>query len=438
MSRRIPALVGVGALTAMSALAATTAADASPQHRHATTSTHAPKVHLQRAAATPAGSIAIFSRDDNTFQVVRDVNRAKAKKTAVLDLGESTVAASINPVGGKDALLCTTFSQIYTAKRLRTAPHLVGTPIDATKYTGEGGSDYNMYCYGTAVHGTFALVTADSQGLLQLIRKKGDWKIDKRVKFPGLNDAGEPHRRGWIDIRDKTTKATLFDSVVIAPKALPNGKFLALTADREGSDPADNAIVVVSGVGTANPKVRGVVESSSLLVSDVNFSSPDSGAGGMAFVPGTADRAVVLTKSGFAVLGLSDPANPRLKNRVKISAAVDTDFDPVSLTISRDGDHLAVAVGHRVYVYKNVLAATSHGKAFKKQGSFRLSSSTDDVVSDVAFTSNNTLLALHGPAGTTDGWALTVVKKVTAGRHVIKGSTNTIAPDSQGSLSVWP
>ena len=165
----------------------------------------------QRTSARPASSIAVFGSDNGVFHVVRAVNGTKAKKSAVLDTGPTAVATSINPVGGRDGLLCNTDDQIFAAKRLRTSPHMLGNTIDASRFTGEGGENYNMFCYSNAVHGGFGLATADSQGLVQLIRKKGHWKIDKRVKFPGLNNAGNPHRPGWIDIRDSTAVGTLFD-----------------------------------------------------------------------------------------------------------------------------------------------------------------------------------------------------------------------------------
>lgn len=429
MSRRTPALLAIGALAAVSALVGS-GADAATQHQHARAAHAHPSVQLQDRASKAAGSVTVFGAQTGSFQVATGVNGSKAHKSALVTVGTSdAVVSAINPVGGKDSLLCTEGQTIFQVNGLRTTPHLKGAGIDASGYTGEGGTGYHFFCYSLAVHGTFALATADSQGLLQLVRKHGTWKIDKRVQFPGLNDDGQPHLPGWIDIRDHTTASTLFDTVAIAPKPLPNGKFLAVTVDREDGD---DTVAVVKGVGTAKPKVVGAVTDHALASRATEF-----GHAGIAFLPGSADKALIATKNGFAVLGLGDPAHPVIKHQ-RFIAAAHGPVDPTSLAISADGDHVAVAIGNRVYAYKNVLAAVTKGRAFKPQTSFRLAKGADETVSDVQYTANDTLAVLHGPASTTTGWALTLVKKVPQGHHVIKGSTATTAPDEAGSLSVWP
>jgi hypothetical protein len=431
MSRRTPALLAIGALAAVSALVGS-GADAATQHRHPLDATHPhPRsVHLEDRASKPSGSVAVFGTQAGSFQIASGVNGAKAHKTALVTVASNdAVASAINPVGGKAALLCTEGQTIFQVQGLRTTPHLKGAGIDASGYTGEGGSNYHFFCYSLAVHGTFALATGDSQGLLQLVRKNGAWKVDTRVQFPGLNDAGQPHLPGWIDIRDRTTPATLFDTVAIAPNALPNGKFLAVTVDREDND---DTVAVVKGVGTAKPKVVGSVTNHALSSGATQF-----GHAGIAFLPGSADKALIATKNGFAVLGLGDPAHPVIKHQ-KFIAAAHGPVDPTSLTISADGDHVAVAVGNRVYAYKNVLAAIKKGRHFKLQTSFRLAPGADEAVADIQYTANDTLAVLHGPSTTPTGWALTLVKKVPKGRHAIKGSTATTAPEGAGSLSVWP
>jgi hypothetical protein len=435
----MPALIGVGALTAMTALTATTAA-ASTQHQHrSVTPQRAPlTAHLQSTTAKPAGSVGVFGAADGDFQVVRGIIGTKAKKSALLDVStDIAIASVVNPVGGNDAMFCDTNGRVYVAKHMRTSPHVLGTPINTHRFTGEGGTHYGSFCYSAAMHGKFALATADSQGLIQLIRKDGDWKIDKRVHFKGHNDAGDPHRRGWIDVKDSTTKATLLNQVQIAPKPLPNGKFLALAVDRdETTNPKRDTVVVFSGVGTAKPKVMGAVSGASLGIEDDVFGGMVYGTGGMAFVPSSANKALVLTRTGFAVLGLNNPAHPRLKNKKTVSGATGSS-QPNSITISKDGDHVAVAVGNTVYAYKNVRAAIAHGKPFKLQTSFHVSPDADDVISDVAYTSNDNLLVLHGNGVTNTGWALTVVRKVPAGHHAIQGSTSTTPPEDRGTLSVY-
>ena len=438
MSRRMPALIAVGALTATTVLIATTA-DASTQHQHPASAPHHQPltVHLQSPTAKAAGSVGVFGAADGDFQVVRGITGTKAKKSALLDVTTgSAIASVVNPVGGNDALFCDTDGEVFVAKHMRTSPHLLMTPIDTGHFTGEGGENYGSFCYSVAMHGKFALATADSQGLIQLIRKKGDWKIDKRVQFPGHNDAGNPHRPGWIDVKDSTTKATLLNQVQIAPKPLPNGKFLAVALDRDEDVAKRNTAVVFSGVGTAKPKVRGAVHSRALEIEDDTFGEMVYGTGGMAFVPGTASKALILTRTGFAVLGLNNPAHPRLKNRKSIGGVTGVS-KPNSITISKDGDHVAVAVGNTVYAYKNVRAAIAKGKPFKLHTSFHVSPDADDVITDVAYTSNDNLLVLHGNGVTNTGWALTVVRKVPAGHHAIKGSTSTTGPEDRGSLSLY-
>ena len=354
----------------------------------------APPEHHREGEPDPS---ACSARLTATSRSSAAITGAKAKKSALLDVTTGDAIASVvNPVGGNDALFCDTDGKVFVAKHLRTSPHLLMTPINTHRFTDEGDSGYGSFCYGVAMHGKFALATADSQGLIQLIRKHGDWKIDTRVHSPGHNDADNPHRRGWIDVKDSTTKATLLNQVQIAPKPLPNGKFLAVALDRDEDKVKRDTAVVFSGVGTAKPKVLGAVHSRALAIEDDNFGDMVFGSGGMAFVPGSAKKALILTRTGFAVLGLNNPAHPRLKNRKSISGTGSA--QPNSITISKDGDHVAVAVGSTVYAYKNVRAAIAKGKRFKLQTSFHVSSDIDDVITDVGYTSNNNLLVLHGPS----------------------------------------
>jgi hypothetical protein len=149
-------------------------------------------------------------------------------------------------------------------------------------------------------------------------------------------------------------------------------------------------------------------------------------------------RAVVLTDSGFAVLRMTDPTHPVLRDRTTITAAASTAVDPTSLAISADGDHLAVAVNHKVYAFSNVLRAVKKGRPFRLQTSFAVSSNVNDTIKDLAYTSNDTLVVLHGTAGTVTGWSLSLVKGVPRGHHRVTGSLTTPAPREEGSLSVWP
>jgi hypothetical protein len=145
--------------------------------------------------------------------------------------------------------------------------------------------------------------------------------------------------------------------------------------------------------------------------------------------------ALVTTERGFAVLDLSDPAKPRLRVKTTIG---DGSVEPSSITVSSDGDHVAVARGGKVYGYRNVLAAAKHRKPFKHQTTFGLSDLASERVSDVAYTGNDTLAVLHGDDLDATAWALTLVKKVPQGDHRVRGSLTTTEPDEDGSLSVWP
>lgn len=427
MTRRTPTLLAVGALAAISALVASSA-DAAGQHPLPLRSgPHAPEVRIQSRAAAAATSLAVFGAGPATFQVATGVSGRKAQDSAQVAISGSAVASSVN-TAGNDGLLCGQQQTIYPVTGLLTTPALQGTGINASAYTGEGGSGYGFFCYGVAVHGRAGLATGDSQGLLQLIRKHGVWKIDKRVQFPGVNDAGQPHQPGWIDFKDSTTPATLFNTAVIAPKAMADGKLLAVTLDRENGE---NTAVVVSGVGTATPRAVGALKAN--LLGDP-AGNQQYGTGAFTFVPGSPDEALVATNQGFAILDAHRPAHPRLRDKRTI-AATSSSSDPASLSVSPDGDHVAVALGGRVYVYRNVHRAVTKGRPFHYVTSFKVGTGTGEAVTDVAFTANGTLVVLHSSI---TGSFVTVVKKATTANPVVKGSTAVNAPDYPGSLSVWP
>jgi hypothetical protein len=424
----LPVAIALGALTVSTALTTSALADPGQQHqRHRGADRSGPvSVHQQGKGHGPFGSVAVFGGSDGGFQAARGITGSRAHKTAYFDLNRDLAAsAAVNPVGGEDGLLCGNDGYVYAMHGLRTKPRVQHPRIDATRYTGEGGSDYNFYCDGVAVNGSFGLATADSQGLLQLVRKHGTWKIDRRVQSRGLNDAGKPHRPGWIAFRDSMTTSTLFNNVVIAPRPLANGKYLAVALDRD-----NGTVVVVEGVGTAKPKVVGALSSDDLEMGPESY-----GNGGMAFVPGSRDKAVVITSSGFAVLALHHPAEPRLKAKTVVGDGLTM---PSSITVSGDGDHLALSVGPRIYGYSNLRAAIAHGKKLAEQTSFQLSHSGTEAVSDVAYTGKRRLVVLHGDSDADHAWSLTLVTRVPAGHHAVQGSMKTAAPAAPGSLSVWP
>jgi hypothetical protein len=274
------------------------------------------------------------------------------------------------------------------------------------------------------MHGTFALAGGGSQGLLQLVRTQGSWKIDQRVRSRGRNDAGNRHAHGWIDIRDSLTKSTTFTGVAIAPQAR-NGQFLAVTVDR-----IKGTLVVLTGVGTSKPRAVGVLGSAAL-----KHAAGGYGTGGVAFLPSSRDRALIATRTGFAVLDLHHPDAPQLRVKTRVG---DGSVTPAGLTVSSDGDHVAVAAGAKIYSYRHVLAAVRQHKPFKRQTSFRLGDLGSERVSDVAYTDTDTLVVLHGDDLVATDWSLTLVKKVPRGRDEVRGSSTTTRPDVSGSLSVWP
>ena len=410
MSRGTPVIVAAGALALI-------LAGNAPVHAVGTTN-HA-------SARAGADSVGLFATRDGGFQAVSGVSGSQPQDTRSIDIGGTSVATAINPRGGKDGLLCTNGTRIKTVQGLRTTPKVGSADIDATAYSGEGAADRVFGCDGLAMHGTFALAGGESQGLLQLVRKQGTWKIDQRVRSRGRNDAGQRHARGWIDIRDSLTRSTTFTGVAIAPKAQRNGQFLAVTVDR-----TKGTLVVLTGVGTSKPRAVGVLGTAAL-----KYPSGGYGTGGVAFLPSSRDRALIATRTGFAVLDLHHPDAPRLRVKTRVG---DGSVAPAGLTVSSDGDHVAVAAGANIYAYRHALAAVKQRKPFKRQTTFRLSDLTSERVSDVAYSDTDTLVVLHGDDLVATDWSLTLVKKVPRGRYGVRGSTATTRPDVSGSLSVWP
>jgi hypothetical protein len=195
MSRRTPAILAIGALTAMTVLVAASADAAPTQHRSISRDGHHPSVSIQSGVARAADSVALVGADDGSFQAAKGVAGLRPHKSGLFDLDDTSFATAVNPVRGKDGLLCTGSAAIQPVKGLRATPH-VSSSIDGSAYSDEGGSAFDYLCYGVAVRGSFALATGDSQGLLQLIRHNGVWKVDTRVQSPGLNDAGQPTSPG--------------------------------------------------------------------------------------------------------------------------------------------------------------------------------------------------------------------------------------------------
>jgi hypothetical protein len=409
MPRRTPAIVAAGALAALSALTASGTGPAQAS-RGADPARH----------AKPAASLALLASSNATFRVAKGVGGNKPHRIATLTTKNFRSVATGIDAHGNGGLVCADSNRIYPVRDLRTKPKR-GRSIDVSAFTSEGGASFGFFCDGVSLHGSFALATGDSLGVLQLVRKHHSWKVDRRVHSAGLNEAGHPHKPGWIRFPG-SLPAQEFDNVSIAPRPLKGGKYLAVAFDRPRG-----TLVVLKGVGTPHPRVVGSL-SGPLLAGDKN----SYGNGGVAWQPGAHDRALITTSVGFAVLDLRRPGRPLLRGSTRVGSG----DGPVSITISADGNHVAVADDNAVYGYGRVRAAVAHGKRFKRQTRFRTGVAQDEEVRDVAYTADDDLIVLHGvPA---KSWALTVVKKVTHGHHAVKGSMHTTEPDSAGSLSVWP
>jgi hypothetical protein len=401
---RAGALVAVAALVGTSALSAS-GADAAQTHRR---------------AARPATSLALFSSSHGTFRVAKGVSGHRPRHTATLDTHQARALATGISGTGDDGLVCADSGGAYPVHHLRTRPRL-GRHLDLSRFNGEGGPTFNFFCDGVSLRGRSAVVTGDSLGVLQLVRRHGAWKVDKRVHSPGHNEAGDPHRPGWIRF-PHSLPASEFNNVSIAPRPLHDGKYLAVAFARNLG-----TMVVVEGVGTPKPRVVGSLTDPLLADGATNF-----GNGGIVWQPGASRRALVTTRVGFAVLDLKNPSRPRLRSATRVGSS-----QPSSITVSSDGDHLAIADGDTVLGYGHVKAAVTHGKRFKRETRFRPSTASGEQVTDVAYTANDNLLVLHGVPDVKH-WLLTVVTKVPRGHHAVQGSMRTLAPALPGSLSVWP
>ena len=338
MPRRTPARVAVGALTALSTLSVLGApGDAI-----------AALIALRAGHPMPSrrASVALLASGHATFRAAKNVAGHKPHRTATFTTPDLRSVATAIDANGNDALICSDSNQVSTVRHLRTKPRR-GPSVDASAYGNEGGLNFGFFCDGVALHGSFALAAGDSLGLLQLVRKHDVWKVDRRVRSAGVNEAGDPHVPGWIRF-PHSLPANEFDNVSIAPKPLRNGAYLAVAFDR----PLET-MVVIEGVGTPRPRVVGSL-SEPLLANGKN----SFGNGGVAWLPGARSRALITTSVGFAVLDLRHPSRPRLRLPTRVGHG----DGPTSITVSPDGNHVAVADGRRIFGYRRLHAAVAHGR----------------------------------------------------------------------------
>ncbi len=250
----------------------------------------------------------------------------------------------------------------------------------------------------------------------------GPWKIDRRVHLPGLNDAGDPHRPGWIDFRDchgrHHVRQCRDRTETDAQRQVPRHALDHSDGGPSWSSPEWARRSQSAAVGCVSRHQRRHAR-------DV-----DHGHAGVVFLPGSADRALI-TRNGFAVLRLRDLAEPQL--RYSTIPVASNRFDR-SMTVSSDADHVAVSAG----VASSDTRTCALPPTGRSSEADLVPGSTDtEAVTDVAYTANDTLFVLHG----TPRRARMVPHPGHQGpgrAPPVHGSTSTIAPRDPGSLSVWP
>lgn len=108
MSRRTPALLAVAALTTVFALVAASAGAATQQHQPVPRESRQSSVRIEgRGATKAAGSVALVGTADGNFQALKGVTGTQLRKSGLFDLPADSYASAVNPVRGKDGLLCT-------------------------------------------------------------------------------------------------------------------------------------------------------------------------------------------------------------------------------------------------------------------------------------------------------------------------------------------
>jgi hypothetical protein len=373
------------------------------------------------AAAKPATSLGLIGLDNEQTEVLQALSRGLPKQLAAVTdkFGDGIEGTAIDASGTK-TLIASDTSAAAWLDGVRTHPKF-GGQVNLNAFNGEGGSDYHFYSDGAAIRGDSALVASDSQGVAQLIWKSGGWRVDTRVHFPGRTDAGFARARGFIHFPGS---ATNYDSVVISPTALRNGKYVGVSVDRD-----DHTLAVIDGVGTAKPRVA-LLSDAALGEGSGSF-RPDEGSGGVAFSPATPTRAVVTTLDGFAVLNLSNPAKPKLQSLTTVG----TPDDAESIGVSADGSHVAEAVADTVYTYSGLLT-TSAGSPLSPVSMIN-PGDVAGFIFDVNYLVGGQLAVVHGDS--TSGYRLDMYEHATTSTPTIESGVKLVAePEDSNSLSVWP
>jgi hypothetical protein len=372
------------------------------------------------AAAKSATSLGLIGLDGNRTEVFQGLSGGSPKKLGLVasKFTENIRGTAIDS-SGANALVATDSGSVVALRTPRTHPR-VGQLLNLGQFGGEGAPDFNFFSEGVAIRGNSALVTSDERGVAQLIRKSGSWRVDTRVHFPGLTDAGFPRARGFISFPGNQENE--YNGVVISPTAQPNGKYLAVSVDH-----GDGKLVVIEGVGTAKPMVA-IINDPSLDITG-GF-SPDDGNGGVAFSPATPARAVVATATGFSVLNLSRPMHPKLQSPTVVGTADQAE----SIAVAPDGSHVVEAVADIAYVYSGLLT-TAAGAPLSPLSMIDAGDNAGGIF-DVAYLANSILAVVHGDS---TGLKLTMYKAATTATPTIANSAALAGqPDESNTLSVWP
>jgi hypothetical protein len=403
--------VGVAAITTLAVLAAapSSAAPADPVVGH-------------HVSAGPATSVALMDAGSKKAAVVSGLLAGPPQLTRALTSTAPNIRASAITADGNTGLIGNETNAVIPVEQLRTSP-AYGSPIDLSAFKLESNADSHLHSQGLALGPDFALVASGEQGVVQLVRAGSTWKVDSRVHSAGQNAVGKAHPAGFIALPTPDRGNADYNSVAIAPRPLPNGHFLAVAIDR-----GLRTVAVIEGVGTATPKVLGTLTNHAL-----DGFGDFTGSGAMAFVPTSADRVILGTATGVAVLDLQRPAKPKLQAATRLGPA-----DGVTaLAVAPDGNHAAVGIAGTTYLLKGLVSAAAKGRALRPAGSITLSRQAGEDVQALAYTSNGVLSVEH--SNSHDGVVLTLVKAATT-RRPVAGSSLAIgtATIDNDSLSVWP
>lgn len=350
---------------------------------------------VEGAGGVGAASIAVVPNGAGSVEIVRGVDGTAASgpvrvsglggtqctepKTLPLDVEGTAVTPD-----GTLALVATDSNDLDSIELPASGSPKVGPRVDLSQFAQEGGNGYCTYTTGVAIapDGKSALVATYSQGAVQMLREGNHFAVDTRVVSAGTDEGGHPHPPGWIRAPGSASE---YGAAVISPVRGEGGDYVGLLDDGQ-----HDAIAVVVGVGSRAAHVSAVLSEPALF----NFGT--GGQGSMAFVPGSATKAVVMTASGFAVLDLATPSAPTLEAATALPAGT----APQSLAVLPDGNHLAVTSDHTIYFYGGLSSA--HGSpALVQSATPVIVGTAGDLIASVDATSGGSLAVDYFMAGST-------------------------------------